>query len=112
MWVTENKRNISQVGKVTLFKLRIDKPLRTHHCKGEEMRNLQSEPTKSNINFHKTLPFDLVSFAFLCYFLFWEERDIKFEQKYLFTHDFNKCDLRKTNGTYFKLVKLYFLNYG
>ena len=64
MWVTENKRNISQVGKVTLFKLRINKPLRTHHCKGEEMRNLQSEPTKSNINFHKTLHFDFVSLAF------------------------------------------------
>ena len=41
------------------------------------------------INFHKTFPFDLVSLAFLCYFLFWEERDIKFEQKYLFTYDFN-----------------------
>ena len=25
--------------------------------------------------------FDLLSLAFLLYFLFWEERDIKFEQK-------------------------------
>ena len=46
--------------------------------------------------------FDLVSLAFLYYFLFWEERDIKFEQKYLFTHDFNRGGLRKTNGTYLK----------
>ena len=81
------------------------KPLRTHHCKGEEMRNLQSEPTKSNINFHKTLPFDLVSLTFLCYFLFWEERDIKFEQKYLFTINFNKGGLRKTNRTHLKWAK-------
>ena len=44
--------------------------------------------------------FDLVSLAFLCYFLFWEERDIKFEQKYLFTPDFNRGGLRKTNETY------------
>ena len=44
--------------------------------------------------------FDFVSLAFLCYFLFWEERDIKFEQKYLFTPDFNRSGLRKTNGTY------------
>ena len=29
--------------------------------------------------------FDLFSLAFLCYSLFWEERDIKLEQKYLFT---------------------------
>ena len=34
------------------------------------------------------------------FFLFWEERDIKFEQKYLFTPDFNRGGLRKTNGTY------------
>ena len=39
--------------------------------------------------FTKPSLFDLVSLAFLCYFLFWEERDIKFEQKYLFTPDFN-----------------------
>ena len=44
--------------------------------------------------------FNLVSLAFLCYFLFWEERDIKFEQKYLFTPDFNRGGLRKTNRTY------------
>ena len=81
------------------------KPLRTHHCKGEERRNLQSEPTKSNINFHRTLPFDLISLAFLCYFLFWEERDIKFEQKYLFTSDFNRGKLQKTHGTYLMWVK-------
>ena len=36
---------------------------------------------------------DLVSLAFLCYFLFWEERYIKFEQKYLFTPNFNRCGL-------------------
>ena len=56
--------------------------------------------------------FDLVSLAFLCYFLFWEERDIKFEQKYLFTPDFNKGGLRKTNETYLKWVKWHFLNHG
>ena len=51
--------------------------------------------------------FDLVSLAFLCYFFFffWEERDIKFEQKYLFTLEFNRGGLRKTNGTYHKWVK-------
>ena len=49
--------------------------------------------------------FDLVSLTFLCYFLFWEERDIKFEQKYLFTLDFNRGGLWKTNGTYLKWVK-------
>ena len=41
-------------------------------------------------------PFDLV---FLFYFLFWEEKDIKFEQKYLFIPNFNRGGLRKTNGT-------------
>ena len=43
--------------------------------------------------------FDLVSLAFLYYFLFWEERDIKFKQKYLFIPDFNRGGLEKTNGT-------------
>ena len=57
------------------------------------------------INFHKTFPFDLVSLAFLCYFLFWEEKDIKFEQKYLFIPDFNRGGLRKTNRTYLRWVK-------
>ena len=46
--------------------------------------------------------FDLVSLAFLCYFLFWDKRDIKFGQKYLFTPDFNRGGLRKTNGTYYR----------
>ncbi|KAK7845728.1 hypothetical protein CFP56_009028 [Quercus suber] len=32
-------------------------------------------------------------------------RDIKFEQKYLFTLDFNICGLRKTNETYHRWVK-------
>ena len=49
--------------------------------------------------------FSLVSLLFLCYFLFWEERDIKFEQEYLFTPDFNRGGLRKTNGTYLRWVK-------
>ena len=49
--------------------------------------------------------FDLVSLAFLLYFLFWEERDIKFEQKYLVSPDFNRSELRKTNGTYHRWVK-------
>ena len=31
-----------------------------------------------------------------------EERDIKFEQKYLFIPDFNRGGLRKTNGTYLR----------
>ena len=65
-----------------------------------------------NINFHKTLPFDPVSLEFLCYFLFWEERDIKFEQKYLFTPDFNRGELQKTNETYHRWVKKYFSNHG
>ena len=32
--------------------------------------------------------------------MFWGERDIKFEQKYLFTLAFNKGGLRKINKTY------------
>ena len=59
----------------------------------------------------QTLPFDLVSLAFLCYFLFWEEKDIKFEQKYQFNPDFNKCELRKTNRIYLRWVKWHFLNH-
>ena len=47
----------------------------------------------------------LFFFAVLLYFLFWEERDIKFEQKYLFTPDFNRGGLRKTNGIYHMWVK-------
>ena len=39
------------------------------------------------------------------FFFFWEERDIKFEQEYLFNPDFNRGELRKTNGTYLKWVK-------
>ena len=46
------------------------------------------------------------------FFVFWEERDIKFEQKYLFTHDFNRGGLRKTNGTYLKWVKWHISNHG
>ena len=46
--------------------------------------------------------FDLLSLAFLCYFfffwfLFWEERDIKLEQKYIFTLNFNRGGLRISN---------------
>ena len=39
---------------------------------------------------------------FCAIFLFWEERDIKFEQKYIFTLDFNRGGLRKTNRTYLR----------
>ena len=61
---------------------------------------------KMCVNGERQIPFfDLVSLVFLCYFLFWEERDIKFEQKYLFIPDFNRGGLRKTNGTYLKWVK-------
>ena len=42
--------------------------------------------------------FDLLSLAFLCYFLFWEERDIKLKQKYRFTLNFNRDGLRHSNG--------------
>ena len=56
--------------------------------------------------------FDLVSLAFLLYILFWVGRDIKFEQKYLFTPDFNRGGLRKTNRTYHRWVKWYFSNHG
>ena len=48
--------------------------------------------------------FDLVSLTFLCYFLFWEERYIKFEQKYLYTPNFNKGGLWKTNRKYHRWV--------
>ena len=60
----------------------------------------------------KTLPLDLVSLAFLCYFLFWEERDMKFEQKYLFNPNFNRGGLRKTNGTYLRWVKSWTMHMG
>ena len=56
--------------------------------------------------------FDLVFLTFLCYFLFWEERYIKFEQKYLFTLDFNRGESRKTNGSYLRWIKWYFSNHG
>ena len=57
------------------------------------------------VNGKKEIPlFDLFFLVFLCYFLFLE-RDIKFEQKYLFTLDFNRGGLRKTNKTYLKWVK-------
>ena len=49
--------------------------------------------------------FDFLSFAFLCYFLFWEEGGIKFEQKYLFTLNFKGCGLQISNGGNHKLVK-------
>ena len=39
-------------------------------------------------------------------------KEIKFEQKYLFTLDFNRNVLRKTNETYHRLVKWYFSNHG
>ena len=42
--------------------------------------------------------FDLLSLTFLCYFLFWEERDIKLEQKYLFILNFNRGGLQISNG--------------
>ena len=58
------------------------------------------------MNGERQIPlFDLVFLAFLLYFLFGEERDIKFEQQYLFTPDFNRGGLRKINGTYHKWVK-------
>ena len=40
-----------------------------------------------------------------CSIFCFERRDIKFEKKYLFTPDFNKSGLRKTNGTYHRWVK-------
>ena len=54
--------------------------------------------------------FDLLSFAFLCYlfiylFLFQEERDIKLEQKYLFTLNFNRGGLQISNGGNHRWVK-------
>ena len=58
------------------------------------------------MNGERQIPlFDLVSLTFLCYFLFWEERDIKFKREYLFNPDFNRGGLRKTNGTYLRWVK-------
>ena len=53
--------------------------------------------------------FDLLSLAFLCYFflffLFWEERDIKLEQKYIFTLNFIRGGLRISNGGNHRWVK-------
>ena len=53
-------------------------------------------------------------FCFFCIFvLFFVLRgERQFEQKYLFTPDFNKGGLRKTNGTYYRWVKWYFSNHG
>ena len=39
-----------------------------------ELRRHQA-PGSYHINFHRTLPFDLVSLSFWFYFLFWEESD-------------------------------------
>ena len=41
--------------------------------------------------------FDLVLLVFLCFVLFWEERDIKLEQRYIFAPIFNKDGLQETN---------------
>ena len=61
---------------------------------------------KMCVNGERQIPLcDIVSLVFLCYFLFWEERDIKIEQKYLFIPDFNRGGLQKTNGTYLRWVK-------
>ena len=49
--------------------------------------------------------FDLISLTFLFYFLFWEEKDIKLEQKYLFILNFNKGRLQISNGGNHKWVK-------
>ena len=43
--------------------------------------------------------FDLVLLVFLCIVLFWEESDIKLEQRSIFTPIFNKDGLRETNKT-------------
>ena len=51
------------------------------------------------------LLFNLLSLAFLYYFLFWEEKDIKLEQKYLFILNFNKGRLQISNGGNHKWVK-------
>ena len=47
---------------------------------------------------------------FVLFFVLRGER--QFEQKYLFTPNFNKGGLRKTNGTYYRWVKWYFSNHG
>ena len=41
----------------------------------------------------------------LIFSLFWEERDIKWKRKYLFTPVFNRDELQEINGVYLKWVK-------
>ena len=43
--------------------------------------------------------FDLVLLVFLCFILFWEVRDIKLEQRYIFAPIFNKDELRYKRQT-------------
>ena len=48
------------------------------------------------VNGERQIPlFDFPSLEFLCYFLFWKERDIKFEQKYLFILNLTEVDYGK-----------------
>ena len=44
-------------------------------------------------------------FFFFVFFLFWEERDIKLEQKYIFTLNFNRGGLRISNRGNHRWVK-------
>ena len=49
------------------------------------------------------LIFFLLHFCFI--FFFWDERDIKLEQKYLFTLNFNRSGLQISNGGNHRWVK-------
>ena len=59
------------------------------------------------LNFYKTLTFrSYFLLFFMCFlFLFWEERDIKEEQKFKFTPIFNRDGLPKTNRANLRWVK-------
>ena len=52
------------------------------------------------------------SCIFVLFFLFWEERDIKLEQKYLFTLNFNRSGLQISNGGNHRWVKCQNWNNG
>ena len=52
-----------------------------------------------------------ISLVFVCFVLFWKERDIKLKKKYIFAPIFNKGELQETNKANLRGAKWYFLNY-
>ena len=51
-------------------------------------------------------------YIYIYFFFFWEERDIKWEQKYIFTPIFNRGGLQETNWLSLRWAKWHFSNHG